>query len=143
MNADREPTTLNPEGGDGEPPATSGERPADVADSHDVKAEPTAVPPEGNDDAEWEAAMLGVSKGKRRLSIEMALVGFVGFPILVVVLFFVSFMSPYPNAVSFLSLAALMLTFIALLATRRRSLAVGGIAGIVTLYLLVRSSCGW
>ncbi|MCE5248267.1 hypothetical protein LLG88_15270 [bacterium] len=46
----------------------------------------------------------------------------------------------------FMFVAAGVIAFVALsalLAMRRFAVVLGGIAGFVTLYLLVRSSCGW
>ena len=142
MNTDRESTKLNPEGGDGEQSATSGERRAALQSAPYTRP---AAPfrRKGNDDDEWEAAMLGVSTGKRRLSIEMALVGFFGFPIVTVILFFASFIFHDPLTLWPLILVALALMFIVLLSTRRFSLALGGIAGMVAFYLLVSNHCGW
>ena len=147
MNADRESTKLDPEGGDGEPRATSGERPAAVEGSHDAKAEPTPfrmMAPAAPEEDEWEEAMLRVSTGERRLSIEMALVGFFGFPILAVILSFLSlaFLSPGSPALLFVA-GTLALIFAVLVKKGKFALALGGIAGIaalaiLALYLLAR-----
>ena len=145
MNTDCESTTLNPEGGDGEPRTTSGERPAAVEGSHDAKADPTPfrmMAPSAPEEDEWKEAMLRVSTGERRLSIEMVLVGFFGFPILAVILFFAALASPAPQSMVFVCTAALALTFVVLLAKRKFSLALGGIAGIVAFVLFLLGHCG-
>ena len=143
MSTDRESPKLNPECGDGAPPATLHEQRAAVPDSHDAKAEPRpfrlmADDEDEGEDAEWEKAMLGVSTDSLRLSIEMALIGFFGFPLVTFVILFAVSMLPDAGPVALVCIvAALALTFIVLLAKGKFALAFGGIAGTAVLALIL------
>jgi len=142
VNADRESTNVTPEFGGGVPRATADERPAAVEGPSETTTAAAPVRPQDIADEEWEAAVLGVSPDKRRLSLETALVGFFGFPILAVILFFAALASPAPQSMVFVCTAALALTFVVLLAKRKFSLALGGIAGIVAFVLFLLGHCG-
>ena len=139
MNADRESTKSNPVCGDEEPPATSGKRPAAVADSQDAQTEPTPFRLLAHD-GEQEPTPPETRRALPRLGMFAA--GFVGFPGFVIAALVASlyakgfFMFVAAGVIAFVALSAL-------LAMRRFAVVLGGIAGFVTLYLLVRSSCGW